>query len=133
MIRVLICDDQDVVCEGLSAILGTLSDIEVVGITYDGVEAIEAIPSAKPDVVLMDLKMPGMNGVEACKIMRSEKPALRVVLMTAYAVEDLVQEALKDDAVGIFFKPLDIEKVINLLQGVKEACNGGGLNLFGES
>ena len=60
--------------------------------------------------------MPGMNGVEACKIMRRENPNLRVVLMTAYAVEDLVREALSEHGVRVLSKPLDIEKTLELLQ-----------------
>ena len=65
MIRVFICDDQAVVCDGLEMILNADPQIEVVGTAYDGAEAMERIPTAKPDVVLMDLKMPGMNGIQA--------------------------------------------------------------------
>lgn len=126
-VRILLVDDDPGMCETLSDILED-KGYDVVT-ANDGMQAVESTKRNEFDLVLMDIRMPGMNGVEACKIMRSERPTLRVVLMTAYAVEDLVQEALKDDAVGIFFKPLDIEKVINLLQGVKEICNGGGHNL----
>ena len=64
MVRVLICDDQWIVCEGLEAILNTDPGIEVVGIAHDGAQALELIPEVSPDVVLMDLKMPGMNGIQ---------------------------------------------------------------------
>lgn len=67
MIRVFICDDQAVVCDGLEMILNADTQIEVVGTAYDGAEALERIPNAKPDVVLMDLKMPGMNGIQATR------------------------------------------------------------------
>ncbi len=127
-VRVLVVDDDAGMCETLSDIL---QDEGYEAVTAnDGHEAVEQAKESDFDLVLMDIKMPGMNGVEACKIMRSERPDQRVVLMTAYAVEDMVQEALKDDAVGIFFKPLDIEKVIKLLQDIKEACNGSGCSLF---
>jgi YesN/AraC family two-component response regulator len=65
MIRVLICDDQEVVREGLRVILSSAPSLEVVGIAQDGAEALELIPQTTPDLVLMDLKMPGMNGIQA--------------------------------------------------------------------
>ena len=67
-IRLLICDDQAIVCEGLLAIFSTVPEVMVVGIVHNGVEAIESIPQTKPDLVLMDLKMPIMNGIQATKI-----------------------------------------------------------------
>ena len=67
-IRLLLCDDQAIVCEGLSAILATVPEVCVVGIAHNGVEALELIPSIKPDLVLMDLKMPVMGGIQATKI-----------------------------------------------------------------
>jgi YesN/AraC family two-component response regulator len=65
MIRVLICDDQDVVREGLQAILSTVPEMYVVGVACNGTQAIEAVDQWKPDVVLMDLNMPGVNGIQA--------------------------------------------------------------------
>ena len=63
MIRVLLCDDQDLVLEGLQAILRAAPGIEVAGMAHDGAQAVELIPKVQPDVILMDLKMPGMNGI----------------------------------------------------------------------
>lgn len=128
-VRILVVDDDLGMCETLSDILED-KGYEVVT-ANNGCQAVEQAKRNDFDLVLMDIKMPGMNGVEACKIIRTEKPNTKVILMTAYAVEDLVHEALKDDAVGIFFKPLDIDKVIRMLQDVREACNGAGCNLFG--
>lgn len=128
--KILIADDDLDMCETLFDILEH-KGYEVV-IANNGHQALDQIKQSDFDLVLMDVKMPGINGVEACKIMRKEKPNLKVILMTAYAVEDLVQEALKDDAVGVFFKPLDIDKVVNLLQDIKVACDGAGPNLFHE-
>ena len=120
MIRVLICDDQDVVCEGLSAILGTLSDIEVVGITYNGVEAIEAIPSAKPDVVLMDLKMPGMNGVQATRQIRDRFPDVRVLVLTTFDVDEWVFDAIRSGASGYLLKDTPREELLKAIKGTAE-------------
>ena len=71
MIRVLICDDQTIVSEGLRAILGTDSEIEVVGVAGDGAEALDLLPQVTPNIVLMDLKMPVMNGVQATRLANS--------------------------------------------------------------
>lgn len=125
--RILVVDDDPSMCETLSDILED-KGYEVTT-ANDGREAVEKTKQKEFGLVLMDIKMPKMNGVEACKIMRSERPDMKIILMTAYAVEDLVQEALKDETVGIFFKPLDLEKVIQLLQNIREARDGAGLNV----
>jgi YesN/AraC family two-component response regulator len=70
MIRLLICDDQIFVCEGLRAILGTSAKIEVVGMAYNGEEAIQQVEALHPDIVLMDLKMPVLNGVQATRTIK---------------------------------------------------------------
>jgi len=74
MIRVLICDDQDVVREGLRAILSTVPEIEVTGLASDGAEAVESVEKCQPDVVLMDLNMPGMNGIQATRKIHEKFP-----------------------------------------------------------
>ncbi len=118
-VKVLVVDDDLGMCETLSDILED-KGYDVVA-AHDGQEAVQRAKEDLFDLVLMDIKMPKMNGVEACKIMRDQNPNLRVVLMTAYAVEDLVKEALKDDAVDLFFKPLDIEKVMRILGDLNQA------------
>ena len=84
MIRVLVCDDQAIVCEGLQVILESDPQLEVVGIAYDGAEALEKIPTAHPDIVLMDLKMPGMNGIHATRQIRTLYPGIPVLVLTTY-------------------------------------------------
>ena len=79
MIRVLLCDDQDVVREGLRAILGTAPGLEVVGVAQDGAEAVELVGAAKPDIVLMDLNMPGVSGIQATRIIREKFPLVKVL------------------------------------------------------
>lgn len=78
MIRVLICDDQMIVCEGLRAILSTARNIKVVGVAHDGARAVEMIPETQPDIVLMDLKMPIMNGIQATRLICDQYPQARV-------------------------------------------------------
>lgn len=104
MIRILVCDDQAIVCEGLQVILESDPQMEVVGIAYDGAEAIEKIPSARPDIVLMDLKMPGMNGIHATRQIRAQYPDIRVLVLTTYDADEWVFDAIRSGASGYLLK-----------------------------
>jgi len=120
---ILIVDDDVGICE-------TLSDImEVKGyhtaFALDGYEAIQKVKDVAFDVILMDIKMPGINGVETFKEIKRVRPEIAVVMMTAYAVEDLIGEALREGAYGVLYKPFDMERMIGLLEGIK----GGGFVL----
>ncbi len=103
MIRVLICDDQVVVREGLRAIL-TARDIEVVGEAGDGADAVEKVALLAPDVVLMDLKMPGVNGVQATRTIRDRYPRTRVLVLTTYDADEWVFDAVRSGAGGYLLK-----------------------------
>ncbi len=87
----------------------------------DGTEAIARVWENPFDIIFMDIKMPGMNGVETFKRIKQIQPEAVVMMMTAYAVEDLIQEALEEGAYGILYKPLDIEKVFAVIERSKEA------------
>jgi len=117
MIRVLICDDQWLVCEGLAAILGTDPEIEVVGVAHDGAEALEMIPKAQPDVVLMDLKMPGMNGVQATREIGEQYPRVRVLVLTTYVADEWVFDAIRSGAAGYLLKGTPRESLIAAVKG----------------
>lgn len=117
MIRVLICDDQNVVCEGLRAILGTAPQIEVVGLAHHGAEALERIPVTRPDVVLMDLKMPVMDGVQATREIRSRFPAVRVLVLTTYDADDWVLQAVRAGASGYLLKDSPRDALIAAVEG----------------
>ncbi|MFQ5813185.1 MAG: response regulator [Anaerolineae bacterium] len=113
---ILIVDDDRGMGETLLDIMEDMGyDADVAG---DGFEAIEKAKNNAFDVVLMDIKMPGMNGVETFKEIRKILPETNVVMMTAYAVEDLIAEALREGAYGVLHKPLDIEKVLNLVESL---------------
>jgi DNA-binding NarL/FixJ family response regulator len=116
MIRVLICDDQTIVCEGLQAILSTTQDIEVVGVANDGAQAVDMIPEAQPDVVLMDLKMPVMNGVQATRLIRERHPEVRVLVLTTYDADEWVFDAVRGGASGYLLKDTPREKLIEAIQ-----------------
>ena len=85
-IRVLIADDQRVVRDGLSMLVGLIDDVEVVGTACDGAEAVRLAEDHRPDVVLMDLRMPGTDGIAATADLRQRLPATRVLVLTTYAV-----------------------------------------------
>ncbi len=97
-IRVLIADDQKVVRDGLSLILGLLEGVVVVGAAVDGADAVRQAQTLTPDVVLMDLHMPGTNGVEATEILSRQLPTARVVVLTTYADDQWVFSALRAGA-----------------------------------
>jgi DNA-binding NarL/FixJ family response regulator len=103
-IRVLVADDQRVVREGLSMVLGLLPDVEVVGAASDGAEAVEQAAAHRPDVVLMDLRMPRCDGVEATRRLRAEQPDVRVVVLTTYSDDRSVLDALRAGARGYLTK-----------------------------
>jgi DNA-binding NarL/FixJ family response regulator len=103
-LRVLVADDQRVVREGLATIVGSLPGVEVVGLAADGAEAIELTAAHSPDVVLMDLRMPGTDGAAATAIIRRDYPATQVVILTTYADDESIIAALSAGATGYLTK-----------------------------
>lgn len=117
MIRVLICDDQVVVCEGLKAILSTAESIDVVGIANDGENAVACVSNLHPDVVLMDLKMPIMNGVQATRVIHSRFPNVHVLVLTTYDFDEWVFDAIRSGASGYLLKDTPREALVAAIQG----------------
>jgi NarL family two-component system response regulator LiaR len=117
MIRVLICDDQTIVSEGLRVILGTDSEIEVVGIANDGAEALELVPQVEPDIVLMDLKMPVMNGIQATRLIHEQYPNVRVLVLTTYDADEWVFDAIRGGAAGYLLKDTPRDELIAAVKG----------------
>jgi DNA-binding NarL/FixJ family response regulator len=106
-IRVLVADDQTVVRDGLTALLGLLDGIEVVGVAADGDEAVARAAELRPDVVLMDLRMPHCDGALATGRLREQAPDVRVVVLTTYADDESVLSALRAGALGYLTKDAD--------------------------
>lgn len=103
-VRVAVADDQRVVREGLALILRFLPDIELVGTAQDGSGAVALVAEHRPDVVLMDLRMPGTDGIETTRLIRHEHPSTQVLVLTTYADEDSILGALRAGARGYLTK-----------------------------
>jgi DNA-binding NarL/FixJ family response regulator len=103
-VRVVVADDQRIVREGLSLILGLLPDVELVGTAEDGERAVELVARTLPEVVLMDLRMPSTDGVEATRRIRADHPDVNVIVLTTYADDESVFAALRAGARGYLTK-----------------------------
>lgn len=121
MIQVLICDDQDIVREGLQLILETDAEIQVVGLAQDGAEAVEQVETLQPNLVLMDLKMPGMNGVEATRLIRDKFPHIYVLVLTTLDTDTWVFDAIRSGASGYLLKDTPRQQ---LIAAVKDTVQG---------
>ena len=117
-IRVLIADDQRVVREGLSMLVALLDDVQVVGTACDGAEAIRLAEAHRPDVVLMDLRMPGVDGIAATAALRARAPGARVLVLTTYADQDAILPALQAGARGYLTKDATAEQIETAIRAV---------------
>ena len=117
-IRVLIADDQRVVREGLSMLVGLIDDVKVVGVACDGAEAVRLAEAQQPDVILMDLRMPDLDGIAATAQLRERLPAARVLVLTTYADEDAIVPALQAGALGYLTKDASAEQIETAIRAV---------------
>jgi DNA-binding NarL/FixJ family response regulator len=117
MIRVLICDDQTVVREGLAAILGTDPEIEVVGTAGNGQEVLEMMARARPDVVLLDLQMPIMNGVQTTRRLQKDYPRVYVLILTTFADDAWLFDAIEAGASGYLLKDTRRDDLVAAVKG----------------
>jgi len=117
MIRVLICDDQVVVCDGLEMILNADYEIEVVGTAYDGEEALLMIQETNPDIVLMDLKMPSMNGIQATSQIARKYPHIKVLVLTTFGDDEWVFDAIRSGASGYLLKGTPRQDLVKAVKG----------------
>ena len=121
MIRVAIAEDHGVVRAGLERLLRTVDELEVVGAAADGEKAVALVADQQPDVVLMDLSMPVMDGTEATRRIKAEHPDVHVVILTSFSDRDQILEALDAGAVGYLLKDAEPEE---LVAGIRAAARG---------
>jgi DNA-binding NarL/FixJ family response regulator len=121
MIRVMIVDDQVLIREGLKMILSICSDIEVICEASNGREAVEKLKEFIPDIILMDIRMPVMDGVEAAKLIKERYKSIKIIILTTFNEDEYIFEALKNGADGYILKDVKSDEII---KGIKTVCNG---------
>jgi len=124
MIRLMLVDDQEMVRVGFRLILQAEADLSIVGEAADGIAAVELARAAQPDVVLMDVRMPRMDGIEACGLIRDHHPDTRVMMLTTFDLHDYVHEALRAGASGFMLKDAPAEQLVDAIRIV---ANGDAL------
>jgi DNA-binding NarL/FixJ family response regulator len=133
--KVLIADDNRLMLEGLQTLL-EVHDIEVAGKAKDGLEALALARQLMPDVILMDIRMPGLNGLEATRLIKAEMPDARIVILTTSVEDQDLFEAVKSGACGYLLKSMDIEKLVEALrqaqQGIPPFSPGLAMKLLTE-
>lgn len=120
-IRVYLADDHTVVRKGLQALIETEEGMEVVGVGTNGLDVVSQVPALQPDVVLLDLEMPRMGGLEAIKQLKGQDPKLPILVLTSFSDEETVFAAIKAGALGYLLKEASAEE---LLQAIRNVCAG---------
>lgn len=120
MVKVLICDDQAVVREGLRTILNATPGLEVVGVAENGQDAVLQAGRLSPDVVLMDLKMPLLNGIQATRLLHEQHPEIRVLVLTTYDFDEWVLDAIRVGAAGYLLKDTPRDELVAAILGTAE-------------
>ncbi len=124
MIRVVIADDQELIRQSLSFVLDAQSDITMAGTAANGKEALELIRSKRPDVVLLDIRMPEVDGVECTRIIKSAYPQMKVIILTTFDDDEYVFNALRYGASGYLLKGASVTELAN---AVREVMKGGSI------
>jgi DNA-binding NarL/FixJ family response regulator len=125
MIEVLIVDDHKMVIEGMQLLLLDQEDIKVTGFALSGEEALELVPVLKPDVVLLDINMPGMNGIDACKSILSQFPDIKIIAISMHKESSLIKLMLGNGAKGYILKNAGKDEIVEAIK----SCNQGKVYL----
>lgn len=115
-IRVLLADDQSILADGIRSVLSSCAEIEVVGIAADGFEALELLEKCKPDVILMDIRMPNMNGVIATQEVKRRHPEVKVLILTTFDDSDYILNAINNGASGYLLKDTSSAALIDAIR-----------------
>ena len=130
MIRLLLVDDQELVCQGLRAMLNLESDLEVVGVANNGQMAIKQVEALQPDVVLMDIRMPIMDGREATRIICQQFPDTKVLAVSTFDEDDYIAHAIKAGAKGYLLKDMPVEELAQAIRLVARGYSQMGPGLM---
>ncbi len=118
MIRVLIADDQELIRQSLQIVLNSKEGIEVCDVASDGQEVIQCVRRQKPDVILMDIRMPKMDGVQCTQIIKENYPQIKIIILTTFDDDEYVYNALKFGASGYLLKGVSMEELENAIRTV---------------
>ncbi|MFL0252044.1 response regulator [Clostridium neuense] len=124
MIKVLIADDQELIRQSLKIVLSANKDIEIVGTACNGNEVVESVRKYKPDVILMDVRMPEMDGVQCTKIIKESYPNIKIIVLTTFDDDEYIFNALKYGASGYLLKGVSMDE---LVKGIHTVVNGGAM------
>lgn len=122
MIRILIVDDQSLIRDGLAMILNLRPELEVVGTASDGDEVVQKVKQLQPEIILMDIRMPRMNGVEGTRLVREKFPYIKVLMLTTFSDSELIFEALEQGASGYLLKDMETDAIA---QAILTVHSGG--------
>jgi DNA-binding NarL/FixJ family response regulator len=118
MIKVMIVEDQELIRQSLEIILSNKKNINVVGTAKDGLEAVQLCDTLRPDLILLDIRMPKMDGVAACKIIKERYPDIKIIVLTTFDDDEYVFNAIKYGASGYLLKGISIEELLNAINTV---------------
>jgi DNA-binding NarL/FixJ family response regulator len=118
--KILLCDDQAVIRDGLEMLLTLEKDFQVVGTAQDGAEAVELAAQKQPDLILMDLKMPGTNGIEATRQIHAKFPNMKILVLTTYDDDEWVFDAILAGASGYLLKDTPRQKIVEAIRGTMD-------------
>ncbi|NCJ07145.1 response regulator [Synechococcales cyanobacterium C] len=116
MIRLLLVDDQSLICQGLKAMLSLEADLEVVGTAQSGEKAVEQVATLQPDVVLMDVHMPGMDGREATRLISQQFPTVKVLVLSTFDDDQYIRDAIQAGAKGYLLKDMPSEELAQAIR-----------------
>lgn len=118
--KILLCDDQAVIRDGMEMLLQLEKDFQIVGTAQDGFEAVALASQKSPDLILMDLKMPGMNGIEATREIRKKNSSVKILVLTTYDDDEWVFDAIRAGASGYLLKDTSRQKIIEAIRGTMD-------------
>ncbi|MDY3752227.1 response regulator transcription factor [Christensenella minuta] len=118
MIKILIVEDQELIRQSLEIILSSQPGLSVIGLAGNGNEAVEMAGALSPDVILLDIRMPGMDGVSACRIIKEKYPGIKIIVLTTFDDDEYVFDAIKYGANGYLLKGTSVDKLANAIRTV---------------